>query len=131
MTPEDLKRIERWNWLFAALLVAGAAVFFGRDVVLGVAVGALLGAVNFWSIRSLAGRVLKSSGGRRTALQVLLVGKMAILFALVYLAMRFLPVSIVALGVGLSVFLLSVAVESVRHAFAVKTVKGDVPDGRA
>ncbi len=118
MTPEDLKRIERWNWLFAALLVAGAAVFFGRDVVLGVAVGALMSALNFWSIRSLAGRVMQSSGGRRMALQLLLAGKMAILFVLVYLAMRFLPVSILALGIGLSVFLLSVAVESVRHALS-------------
>jgi drug/metabolite transporter (DMT)-like permease len=126
MTPEDLRRIERWNWLFAALLVAGAAVFFGRDVVLGVAVGALLSAVNFWSIRSLAGRVLASSGRRRMTLQLLLVGKMGAMLVLVYLAMRFLPLSIIALAVGLSVFLLSVAAESVRHVFSLKG-----QDGRA
>jgi hypothetical protein len=128
MTPDDLRRIERWNWLFGALLVAGAAAFFGRDVVIGIAVGALLSSVNFWSIRWVAGRVMRAEGGRRTALQLLLVGKMAILFVLVYLAMRFLPLSILALGLGLSVFLLSVAVESVRHTLAMK---GRLPDGRA
>jgi len=130
MNPEDLKKIERLNWILGALAIAAAAIFFSRDIVLGVALGALLTCVNFWSIRALAGRILRSQGTRRTTLSLLLLGKMFLLFALVFLAMWFLPISIPALAAGLSVFLISVAVESLRHALR-PTHKDEASDGRA
>jgi hypothetical protein len=116
MNPEDLKKIERLNWVMGALAVAAAVVFFSRGVVLGVALGALLTCVNFWSIRVLAARILRSQGARRTTLSLLLLGKMLLLFAVVFLAMLFLPISIPGLAAGLSVFLISVGIESMRHA---------------
>jgi ATP synthase I chain len=130
MNPEDLKKIERLNWALGALAVAAAAVFFSRDVVFGVALGSLLTCVNFWSIRTLASRILRSQGGRRTTLSLLLLGKMILLFALVFLAMWLLPISIPGLAAGLSVFLISVAVESLRHALR-PTHKDEASDGRA
>ena len=130
MNPEDLKKIERLNWILGALAVAAAAVFFARDVVLGVALGALLTCINFWSIRTLTARILRSQGARRTTLSLLLLGKMILLFALVFLAMWFLPISIPGLAAGLSVFLISVAVESLRHALR-PTHKDEASDGRA
>ena len=133
MTPDDLKKIERLNWVLGALAVAAAAVFFAREVVLGVALGALLTCVNFWSIRTLASRILRSQGARRTTLSLLLLGKMLLLFAIVFLAMWFLPISIPGLAAGLSVFLISVAVESLRHALRPShpTHKDEASDGRA
>jgi len=130
MTPEDVKKIERLNWVIGALAVAVSAIFFAREVVFGVALGALLACVNFWSIRTLTARILRSQGARRTTLSLLLLGKMFILFALVFLAMWFLPISIPGLAAGLSVFLISVAVESVRHALR-PTQKDEASDGRA
>jgi drug/metabolite transporter (DMT)-like permease len=130
MNPEDLKKIERLNWVLGALAVAAAAVFFSREFVFGVALGALLTCANFWSIRTLTGRILRSQDARRTTLSLLLLGKMILLFALVFLAMWFLPISIPGLGAGLSVFLISVAVESLRQALR-PTHKDEASDGRA
>lgn len=126
MDPKHLTSIERWNWLFAAIFIAVAAVWFAPRVALGVAVGALLSSVNFYSLHRLIVKSARVPGRRKLALQLLLVAKMGLILALIFLAMRFLPVSPIAMAVGLSVFLLSIAVESFRFAMSEK-----VDDGRA
>jgi len=126
MGPDDMARIEKWNCLLAALLVVGAALFFSWPVTLGVAVGGALACVNFWGIRRLVRRSLRVDGPKRAALQLLLIGKMGLLILLVFLAMRYLPLDPIALAIGLSVFLLSIAIESVRFTLGQKA-----HDGRA
>src|SRR5262245_54481635 len=111
MGPTELKRIERWNALLAGVLVLAAAVFFSGPFALGVAVGGILAVVNFRGIRLLVEASLRREGTKRAALQLLLIAKMGVLFVLVVLAIRFLPLSPAGLAVGLSVFLLSIAVE--------------------
>lgn len=116
MDPKHLTAIERWNLTFAVIFTAGAALFFDRAMALGVAVGALIGCTNFWSIHKLIAKSLRSTGTRRAVLQILLGAKMILLLVAVFLAIRFLPLSPVGLAFGLSVFLLSIAVVSLRFA---------------
>ena len=132
MGPKELARIERLNALFAGLFILGAAALFDTAVLVGVTVGALLAVVNFYGVRRLVGASLRRDGMRRAALQLLLIGKMGILFVLVFLAIRFLPLSPVGLAVGMSVFLLSIAVESIRFAMAPQQDgNSEAHDGRA
>jgi hypothetical protein len=128
MGPRELARIERWNGLFAGLLVLVAAIFFSTPVAIGVLVGAGLAVVNFWGVRRLVQASLRTDGPRRAALQLLLIGKMGLLFLLVFLAIRYLPLHPVGLAVGMSVFLISIAVESLRFSVGSRS---EAHDGRA
>lgn len=118
MGPKELARIERWNGLFAGILILASALLFSTSVTVGVAVGAGLAVLNFWGVRRLVQASLRTDGPRRAALQLLLIGKMGLLFLCVFLAIRYLPLNAVGLAVGMSVFLLSIAVESIRFALA-------------
>ena len=110
-----MKRIERWNGLLAGIVILAAVAFFSAQVALGVAVGAILAVVNFWSMRLLVAASLRRQGGKRAALQLLLIAKMGVLFVLVFLAIRYLPLHPVGLAIGLSIFLISIAVVSLRY----------------
>src|SRR5437773_3772291 len=101
MGPRELARIERLNGVFAAVLIAAAFVFFDRAVAIGVAVGAGLSVINFYGMRKLIGASLRRRGTQRALLQLLLILKMGVLFVLVFLAIRFLPLNPVGLAVGL------------------------------
>jgi len=129
MGPKELARIERLNGVFAAVLIVAAFVFFDRTVATGVAVGAGLAVINFFGMRKLVGASLRRHGMARALLQLLLILKMGVLFVLVFLAIRFLPLHPVGLAVGLSIFLLSIAVESLRHALGPDGPEAH--DGRA
>jgi len=127
MDLKQLDAIERWNWIIAIVLVLAAALLFDTSVLLGVAVGAFLCCANFWGIHKLIVKSMRVEGRQRAALQLLLVAKMVLLMFVIFLVMKYLPLSPAALAVGLSVFFLSIAVESARFALGGK-VNGD---GRA
>lgn len=116
MGPKQLQAIDRWNLVIAAVAITVAALVAGRAMALGVAVGAVLSCANFYGIRRLWQAVLKSEGPGRVGLQLLLMGKMIGLMVFVFLAMKFLPLDPAGLAIGLSVFLLSIAAESMRYA---------------
>jgi len=120
--------MERWNGLFAGVLILLSAIFFSTRVTIGVAAGAALACLNFSSVRRLVQASLRTDGPRRAMLQLLLIGKMGILFVLVFLAIRFLPLDPAGLAVGISVFLISIAVESIRFALGGSD---EARDGRA
>ena len=132
MGPKELARIERMNALLGGVLSLGAFAFFSTPVAIGVAVGAALAVLNFHGVRRLVGASLRRDGMKRAALQLLLIGKMGLVFLLVFLAIRFLPLNPVALAVGMSVFLISIAVESIRFAMGAHANDSErAPDGRA
>jgi hypothetical protein len=117
MGPEKLKTMEKWNLLFGAVLSIVAALLFSRAVALGVAAGAALCCVNFWSIRKIWEAVLSGSPSERKRAQILFLLKSLVLIGLVFVVVRFLPIHPIAFAAGISVFFLSIAVESVRFAF--------------
>jgi hypothetical protein len=100
-----------------------------------VAVGALLACTNFSAVRFLVGASMRRQGGGRAALQLLLIAKMGLVFGAVALAMHYLPLSPIGLAVGVSVFLISIAIVSIRAmASAPEEVSPEPPreeNGRA
>jgi hypothetical protein len=122
---KQLVAIERWNLLLGGLAVLIAAAFLSEPVALGVAVGAVLGAINFTSIRRIWQGILRADGGRKQTLQILMMLKMILLMVAVALAIAFLPLSPPALAVGLSIFMISIAIESVRFALRTPSENGN------
>lgn len=116
MDPAQLKAIERWNLVLSGVGILVAAFFLDEAVAVGISVGAVIACVNFSAIRRIWLAVIHSEGPRRNTLQMLMVLKMILLMVLVVLAIKFLPLSPAGLAVGLSVFLISIAIESVRFA---------------
>jgi hypothetical protein len=132
MGPRELARISRLNALLAGVLSLGAFLLFSTPVAIGVAVGSALAVVNFYGVCRLVGASLRRDGMKRAALQLLLIGKMGLLFVMVFLAIRFLPLDPVGLAVGMSVFLISIAVESIRYTTGARPHDSErAPDGRA
>ena len=127
MNPRLVARIERWNALLAALVIAIAAIWGTREQLLGAAVGGALACLNFWGVRKLVQASLKVDGPKRAAMQLLLIGKMGALIVAVFLAMKFLPLSPAALALGLSVFVVSITIESVRYAMGARDPESDEP----
>lgn len=128
MGAKDLIKIERWNLLLGGTFILVAALVFATPVLVGVTAGAVLSCANFAGMRKLVAATLGARGPRKAVFQLLLIGKMGVLFVLVFLAIRFLPMNPAAFAVGLSVFLLSIGIESLRFALGQDH---EAPDGRA
>lgn len=115
MTIANLIRIERTNYLLSAILVAVAAITTPQEWALGILVGAALSCANFTVMRKLVQAWSASNPRGRRAAQIVMIPKMGILMLLIYLAARFLPISVLGLATGFAVFLVSIGVETVRQ----------------
>ena len=116
MGPQHLRAMEKWNLLLSGLAVLVAALLFEREHVVGVALGAAICCVNFSAIRKIWEGLLSGSTERKQSMQMLFVLKMVVLFAAVFVCLRFVPMSPGAFAIGISIFLLSIAIESARFA---------------
>lgn len=115
MELSHLRAVERFNLVIAAAVCLGSLLFWQRGVAFGAFLGAGLAVVNFWAIRRVSEAGLKTKSQRKRLILVsLLLAKMAALIALVYVVIRYLPISILAFIVGLSTFLLSIMIVSFR-----------------
>ena len=115
MPTDQLLTIQRTNIVLGVAATAvGGLVWGGRGMV-AAGIGALLAVANFWAIRRLALRaVAKVVGGeeapRALPLVAALVGKMALLFTLVWLLVRRVGLPVVPFTMGMSVFVLSILI---------------------
>lgn len=116
MGPQHLRAMEKWNFVFTGVAILIAALAFDREHVVGVALGALIACANFTAIRKIWEGLLSGSTERKQSMQMLFVLKMIALFAVVFVCIRFVPMSAGAFAIGISIFLLSIAVESARFA---------------
>jgi ATP synthase protein I len=114
MDPKALERIEKLNYFFGAALILVTAVLTEQYFALGVTTGVALTCINFTLIRRLVTKLLASAPEKRAGTAFFFVPKMSGLLVLVALAVYFLPISAIGIGIGFSVFLLSIMVESVR-----------------
>ena len=109
-----LRRIERTNYLLAAIFIAVVAVLGTAPQLLGAAVGGALSAINFSVVRRIVGKMLQAPRGQQSRPALVFVPKMMALVAVIALAIYFLPLSPVMLAVGFSIFMISIAIETVR-----------------
>ena len=108
--------MERWNLLIGGLFTLIAALLAAPPMALGVALGAALCCANFWSIRKIWEQLLHGEVKRKQAMSVLFLLKTLLLIALVFVAVRYLPVSPIGFAAGISIFIPSIAIESLRFA---------------
>lgn len=114
MTVQALERIERLNYVFGALLIAISIVAADQSLSLGIAAGVALTCLNFTVIRRLVTKLLAAPPDKRGLTAFIFLPKMTGLLVAVSLVMYFLPVSPIGVGIGFSIFLLSIMVESIR-----------------
>jgi hypothetical protein len=129
MDVTSLRNIERLNYMLGAVLVAGAAIWMSRADVLGVLVGVALSCANFTLMRRMVQWWLTTAPERRGPRTFVLLPKMAGVMLAVFLAIMFLPVTGIGVLIGFSVFLGSIAIESVRFVMAAPArAQPDGPD---
>lgn len=114
MDSAALMRIERLNYAFGAALVVASLGLGDQSFVLGVLAGVVLTCVNFSIIRRLVDKLLTGDTKTRGVTAFYFVPKMTGLLVAVSVVIYFLPVSPIGVGIGFSVFLLSILVESIR-----------------
>lgn len=115
MAGSLLKRIERTNYLLTGLAGVLGALFLPGDQALGLLVGALIGSVNFSLISGITSRWLTGAVRGSGAGGYFMIPKMAGLVAVIALAIFFLPLDPIFLAIGFSVFVVSIAFESLRQ----------------
>lgn len=115
MDTSSLRRIERLNYFAGGALVVLAALLMQRPTALGVLVGVILSCANFSIMCRMVQGWMRVAGQNRSARSVLLMPKMALLMAAVVLALVFLPITAEGLAIGFSIFLVSIAIETVRY----------------
>lgn len=115
MGPTAARRIELLNYVLGGVAVAVGLVVLDQPQVLGLLIGAVLGALNFSAIRRLVEKQIAAQKGTGSAAGAALVfPKMLALIAAVALALFFLPIAPAFLALGFSIFLISIAIESIR-----------------
>jgi hypothetical protein len=115
MNINSLIRIERLNYVLGGALIVVMAFVLPFSGALGVVVGVILSCANFSVMRRMVQgwmRQARAGGGNRS---FFMAPKMALLMLAVFLAIRLLPITAEGLAIGFSVFLLSIAVETVRY----------------
>jgi len=123
MDPQALERIERLNYIFGALLIFLCVAITSSYFSLGVALGVVLTCVNFSIIRRLVNKLLASHPDKRGGTAFFFVPKMGGILVAVALAIYFLPISAIGLGLGFSIFIVSIMVESIRFMTSATLVQ--------
>jgi hypothetical protein len=109
----QLGAVERWTLVLAAIAVPIAWLCLSRRMTLGVSLGAGVMAANAWALRRIGQRVVEKRPRAGYALLLFNV-KMALLIALVYVVVRYLPVDPIGFLIGISVFPVAVVIAAVR-----------------
>jgi len=114
MDPKSLARIERLNYFLGAALVLVCAAVADTQFTLGVLTGVILTCANFSVIRMLVTKLLGAGSNQQARTAMIFIPKMSGLIVAVALAVFLLPISPIGLGIGFSIFLVSIMVESIR-----------------
>ena len=118
MSSPSIHRIERINYLLAAIVVLGGLVTRDSRIVLGLMAGASLTCLNFYVLRRLvvkwtADAAAGKGGGTAS---MLMMPKMIGLMLAVAAAVLLLPLDVIAFTIGYSIFVLSIVIETASTA---------------
>jgi len=107
MTTKPLAAIEKTNLVLAVAVTALGGLVWGKSGLLAAGVGAALACLNLWAIHRLAARAMARAAAGANAqaagLMAALGGKMLILFALVWVAIRVYNLALVPFAIGISI----------------------------
>jgi hypothetical protein len=110
-----LQRVERGNLVLGlvVILVSGLVLGFGHAL-LSMAIGVVLGALNFRVIAWIGRKVMRATPASRTMFFLLFVAKFGVLIALTYVLVVRVRVDVVPFIVGLSTLFVTLTVEAYR-----------------
>src|SRR5262249_806160 len=105
-----LARIERTNLVLGLALTFLAGILWGVQGMIGAGAGAALACADFYLLGRLGARAIAKvrAGGSPWSLGFVLIGKMAVLFALVFVAIRVIHLAVLPFALGFSVFVISI-----------------------
>jgi hypothetical protein len=107
MTRKPLGAIEKTNLVLALAVTALGGLVWGKSGLWAAGAGAALACLNLWAIHRLAARAIARATAGATAAAAGLVaamgGKMLILFALVWVAIRVYNLALVPFAIGISI----------------------------
>jgi hypothetical protein len=107
MSSKPLGAIEKTNLVLALAVTALGGLVWGKAGLWAAGVGAALACLNLWAIHRLAARAIaRAAAGATTAAAALVAalgGKMLILFALVWVAIRVYNLALVPFAIGISI----------------------------
>jgi hypothetical protein len=106
--------VEKWTLAFAAVMIAFGLLVLNRRAAFGLSLGAGLMALNAWAIRRIGARAFKTF--KKPGAAVLLLNlKMALLIAIVFVVIHYLPVNPIAFVVGISIFPVAIVAVALQH----------------
>jgi hypothetical protein len=107
MSSKPLGAIEKTNLVLALAVTALGGLVWGKAGFWAAGVGAALACLNLWAIHRLAAKAIARAAAGATAAAAGLVaamgGKMLILFALVWVAIRVYNLALVPFAIGISI----------------------------
>jgi len=118
MDPKAFIRVERANYVLGGVLIVITALLGTNEQALGVLCGVVISSLNFSVIRRLVSKMMSGEESERQKVATLFIPKMGILMGAVAAAIFLLPISPIYFAIGFSVFLASIAVETVRFLVA-------------
>lgn len=125
----SILRIERFNYAIGAIVIAAAALTQPRDIALGLAVGTILTCANFFVLRKLVTKwTREAAAGQGGNSSLLMLPKMLGMMGAVAVAILLLPVNVVALAIGYSIFLVSIVAEVIYSALRTPEREPTAPE---
>jgi ATP synthase I chain len=107
MSSKPLGAIEKTNLVLALAVTALGGLVWGKAGFWAAGVGAALACLNLWAIHRLAAKAIARAAAGATAAATGLVaamgGKMLLLFALVWVAIRVYNLALVPFAIGISI----------------------------
>jgi hypothetical protein len=115
MMSQPVQRIEKLSALLVGIATLGSLAFRDHRITLGVAAGGVLATLNFWALRRILQGIVQSRNPRRQLfLGLLLMLKLGLVAALIFVAVKYLPIDPIALLAGISVVVLAIFIEGFR-----------------
>ena len=117
MNEQTVQRVERISLVMVVMATLASLVAWQRPVFLGVGLGGLLAAANFYALRRILQSLFQAEGkrsGKQAVLAVLLTAKFGLLAASIFLVVRYLPVEPLAFLAGMSTVVLAIFIEGIR-----------------
>ena len=124
MTSLATPRTTRLLLLIAAGFVASAFALWGAERGVAALVGASLSVLNWLALRWLTGRIVRSDAPGKGAASLLLVGKIGLLMAVVYILISRLHLDPVGLAFGLGVLFIGPVVVGIVGAGRATAAEG-------
>lgn len=117
MASPSILRIERMNYVLAAITVLIGLLTQSRPIIIGLVAGTALTCLNFFVLRKLVAKwTAEAASGKGGNASLLMLPKMIFLMGAVAVSVLLLPLNVIAFTIGYSIFIISIVIEATYSA---------------